>query len=372
MTSMVEGWSPRGFSDVVGQDLIVATLRGRLRGSEKLDNHLAFAGPRGVGKRTLALLYAQSLVCDGRLVDGSPCQACAECQAIRRGSSFAYVEVNAETKGDDETVRILLERDAHLNTANVRVVVINNAELLTVPGADVALKTLERETKSVFLFLVNDLRAFSGALRSRCHVFRLRPADEAYLVDHLANVCSQSGISYARSALKIIARSAKGLCGAAIDMLMTVAARGEVVASRTLEALCLAWVPAMRRCWQAAFAGKYEEALSEFGSLGTNSSQRIRAMQAFILELELRSNSETLDHTPHPALAVLGEDEWATIAGDWERAAISRNTDSSSLIRELSKYWCSIGVDAPSTIAFNKAWEALDKIHGESLDRKYH
>jgi hypothetical protein len=223
------------------------------------------------------------------------------------------------------------------------------------------LKTLERETKSVFLFLVNDLRAFSGALRSRCHVFRLRAADEAELQDHLADVCSQNGISYERSALKIIARSAKGLCGAAIDMLMTVAAGGEVVASRTLEVLSLDWVPAMRRCWQAAFVGKYEEALSELGSLGTNNSQRIRAMQAFLLELELRSNSETLDHTPHPALAMLAEDEWATIAGDWERAAISRNTNSSSLIRELSKYWCSIGVDAPSTIAFSKAWAVLER-----------
>jgi len=150
----------------------VATLCSRLRSNEKLDSHLTFAGPRGVGKRTLALLYAQSLVCDGRLVDGSPCQACAECRAIRRGSSFAYVEVDAETKGDDETVRILLERDAHLNTANVRVVVINNAERLTVPGADVALKTLERETKSVFLFLVNDLSTTASLICSALNAVR--------------------------------------------------------------------------------------------------------------------------------------------------------------------------------------------------------
>jgi DNA polymerase III gamma/tau subunit len=361
MTPMVEGWSPRGFSDVVGQDLIVATLRSRLCSNEKLDSHLTFAGPRGVGKRALALLYAQSLVCDERLADGSPCQACAECLAIRLGSSFAYVEIDAETKGDDETVRILLERDAHLNTANVRVVVINNAERLTVAGADVALKTLERETKSVFLFLVNDLGAFSGALRSRCHVFRLRSADEADLVDHLTNICSQNGLSYERSALKIIARSAKGLCGEAIDMLAAVTARGEVVASRTLENLWLDWAPAMQRCWQAAFSGKYEDALSAFGSLGTNGSQRILAMQAFILELELRSNAGTLNPTPHPALAVLAEDEWATIAGEWERAAAFRNTNSGSLIRELSRYWCSIGVDAPSTIAFSKAWALLDR-----------
>lgn len=186
--------APRSFSDIVGQDLIVATLRSRLRANEKLDCHLTFAGPRGAGKRAVALLYAQSLVCDGRLADGSPCQSCAECLAIRRGSSFAYVEIDAETKGDDETVRILLERDAHLNTASVRVVVINNAERLTMPGADAALKTLERETKSVFLFLANDLRAFSGALRSRCHVFRMRPAHEDVLVDHLAAAYLPGGL----------------------------------------------------------------------------------------------------------------------------------------------------------------------------------
>lgn len=71
MNQMAVVPAPRGYSDIVGQDLIVATLRSRLRASEKLDCHLTFAGPRGAGKRAVALLYAQSLVCDARLADGS-------------------------------------------------------------------------------------------------------------------------------------------------------------------------------------------------------------------------------------------------------------------------------------------------------------
>jgi DNA polymerase III subunit gamma/tau len=244
---------PQTFSDIVGQDLILTALRSRLGANQKLDCHLTFAGPPGAGKRAVALLYAQSLVCDARLSDGSPCQACAECLAIRRGSSFAYVEIDAATQGDDETVRTLLERDALLNTASVRVVVINNAERLTMPGADAALKTLERETKSVFLFLVNDLSIFAGALRSRCHAFHVRPVDEAPLVGHLAHVCDQSQIAYERPALRTIVQESQRLAGRAVATLMDVASRGAVSVANVRAFMGLGWgvtcCVAGSRCW---------------------------------------------------------------------------------------------------------------------------
>jgi DNA polymerase III gamma/tau subunit len=358
--------APCGFSDIVGQDLVVAVLRSRLCLNEKLDRHLTFAGPPGAGKRAMALLYAQSLVCDARRLDGSPCQACIECLGIRGESSFAYVKIDAAFQGDDETVRTILERDDSLNMARVRVVVIDNAERLTMSGADTALKTLERETKSVFLFLANDLKAFSGALRSRCHVFHVRPADEDVLVDHLAAVCSQHAISYERAALYIIARSAQGLCGTATDMLTTVAKQGDVVVSRTLEALGLDWAPVMQRCWTATFAGLYEEAFAESEKLGTNGPQRIRAMQAFLLDLELRSIMESANHCVHPALNLISDAEWKAIARLWERAAEERGTDVARLIQRASKFWCSVGADGPWPIAFRKAYELFGQIGGRS------
>lgn len=152
-------------------------------------------------------------------------------------------------------------------------------------------------------------------------------------------------------------------------MLEAVAARGDVVVSKTLEALGLDWAPVMLRCWTATFAGLYEEAVAEFEKLGTDGPQRIRAMQAFLLDLELRSIAESVNHCVHPALSLMLDDEWKAIAGLWERVAEERGTDVARLTQRASKFWCSVGADGPWPIAFRKAYDLLGQIDGiSSLD----
>ena len=351
--------APHAFSGIVGQDLTVSVLRSRLCLNEKLDCHLTFAGPSGAGKRVVALLYAQSLVCDARLADGSPCRACDECLAIQRGSSFAYVEIDAARQGDDETIRTLLERDALLNTARVRVVVINNAERMTMSGADAALKTLERETKSVFLFLVNDLRAFAGALRSRCHVFHVGPVDEASLEAHLVHICDRNGIAYERPALRIVVQESRRLTGRAVAMLLNVATRGGVSVANARAFLDLGWEADILCCWQSLLADKFDESFGAFQRIAFGNPNRIRAMQAFLFELVVRDEVEARTVSTHPGLDRITDEAWTEMTRNWNEFASHSSTNGKAMRREALAWWREVQLDAPSAIVFRRAYEWL-------------
>jgi DNA polymerase-3 subunit gamma/tau len=362
---MIESERPKDFAGVVGQEAVIGTLQQRIREGRSLDRHLAFVGPAGAGKMTVARLYSQALVCDVLRQDGSPCQSCTECRGVIARSSWAYVPIDAITQGDEETIRTLVERDNKLNTAPLRVVLVQNAEWLMPSAADAALKTLEKETKTVFIFLVNDVRMFSGAVWSRCQVFQLRPVEAAVLVKHLAAVCGRHSIQYEAAALEVIARASQGLCGLGVNMLAGVAGRGDVTLSGTLTELGLAWGPALLRCWNAIFAGHFDEALSAFESVGADGPSRIRAMQAFLLELDLRDELGARTCSIRPALEALPEAAWRRVREEWERFAVSRSMEVRDLIREASEFWRGARLDAPWQILFRRAYEDLVRRTGE-------
>lgn len=181
---------PRSFRDILGHERWLKTLVSNLKRERGTNSHqpIALIGLPGVGKRTLAKIHAQALLCEQELdarIDAAPCGFCHECRAMEK-SSLAYVEKGVRRDGDDtndesapeetqgKALHTLIERDGGLNTASVRVVVFDNSEEFTSTTADIALKTSEREvSSSLYVFVVNDQARFSAALRSRCSVYRV-------------------------------------------------------------------------------------------------------------------------------------------------------------------------------------------------------
>lgn len=356
--------TPQTFSDIVGHDLVVAALSARLQAEHSRNGHIVIAGPEGAGKRSLARLYAQALVCEGTLHDGSPCQQCIECQGIERGSSFAYAAIDASLQGDEETIRTLVERDAQLNTAPVRVVVIDCADQLTPAGADAVLKTLERETQSVFLFLARDLKAFSGALRSRCSVFPIGVADEATLEKHLSSLCERAGLVYELPALRIIARKSNGLVGRSVTTLYRVAAKGNISVAHTRAGLGLDWGPHMLRCWDHLLTGGYDEAVESFVKVASGHRARIEAVQAFLVAALLHKRMQSAWVPPHAAFEAMPDEEWAVFTRSWD-TSFGAITDGEMVLGKMVAWWAGVEPNAPSLTAFYLGYERLKSLrHG--------
>ena len=101
-------WRAQTFSQIVGQEAVVETLRNAVR-TDRVAHAILFVGPRGTGKTSLARIVAKAVNCTN-LQDGDPCDACPSCVSIREGRAFDLVEIDAASNRGIDAVRDLRER----------------------------------------------------------------------------------------------------------------------------------------------------------------------------------------------------------------------------------------------------------------------
>lgn len=370
---------PRSFKEILGHERWLETLLSSLRRERATNSHepIALIGSPGVGKRTLARMYAQALLCEQELVsriDGTPCGRCDECRALKEERSWAWVEKDvrcddgedhdgtALEKAQGEALHTLIERDGGLNPASVRVVVFNNAEEFTGATADIALKTLEREvTSSLYVFLVNDDARFSAALRSRCSVYRVGPISAADMVERMSLVCERRSVAFDEAALWAVAVAGNGSFGEAVAILARVERRGNVTVENLVREPEFGWGPTMLACWRAVLSGRRDEAMSLFESIGTHGPMRVSAIQAFLVECRIREAAATLPAATSvsPALGLLSAESWERILRDWAGWCQARGLELDEAIERALGFWASVKVGVPWRASFLKGYEDL-------------
>src|SRR5579864_8700710 len=188
-------WRPQNFSSLVGQAPIVTALRNALA-EGRIAHAYLFSGIRGVGKTTAARVLAKALNCE-RGPAPDPCNECASCIEIARGSDLDVLEVDAATYSKVEQVRELTEslrygpaRDRY------KVVVIDEVHRLSRQAFDALLKIVEEPPRHlVFVFATTEAEAVPATLLSRCQEYRFRRVPVATLAAHLAAVSAAEGIT---------------------------------------------------------------------------------------------------------------------------------------------------------------------------------
>ncbi len=372
---------PSTFEDVVDHERWFEALVSNLRHERASGSHqpIALVGAPGVGKRTVARIYAKALICERELnarTDAAPCGACDECLAADR-SSFAYVEVDARDLGgldneDDErvdervqvnAVHSLIERDGGLNTAPVRVVVINNAEELAGAAADVALKTLELEiSSSLYVFLVNDETQFSGALRSRCGVFRIGPLSVEGMVGRLLSLCDREAVKSDETAIRAIARAANGSFGEALNVLGRVVAHGDITVENLVREPEFGWGPTMLACWRAVLLDRCDEALALFGQVGRDGPMRMKAMQSFLVACQLQHllGGVPPDGSVSPVLDLLSPTDWTRMLDDWTTWSLRTGIPVNEAMERAVGFWAALKVDMPWEASFLRGLSVLN------------
>ena len=203
-------WRAQTFSQIVGQEAVVETLRNAVR-TERVAHALLFVGPRGTGKTSLARIMAKAVNCTN-LQDGDPCDACDACVAIREGTTLDVLEIDAASNRGINEVRELRDRLAyppgHLRR---KVYILDEAHQITRDAWNALLKSLEEPPDFViFMFASTEPSGFPPAILSRLQRFDVRRLTVPEIEGKLARILEADGRSIEPEALTLIARLAAG------------------------------------------------------------------------------------------------------------------------------------------------------------------
>ena len=203
-------WRPKTFADVVGQEHIITALANGLK-DNRLHHAYLFSGTRGVGKTSIARLFAKGLNCVHG-VTATPCSECENCKAIEQGNFIDLIEIDAASRTKVEDTRELLDNVQYKPVVGrFKVYLIDEVHMLSRHSFNALLKTLEEPPEYVkFLLATTDPQKLPVTILSRCLQFHLKALDETQISQHLAHILTQENILFEEPALVKLAKAAQG------------------------------------------------------------------------------------------------------------------------------------------------------------------
>ena len=203
-------WRPRKFSELVGQEHVVRALSNALD-SDRMHHAFLFTGTRGVGKTTIARIFAKSLNCE-RGQSSNPCGECSACRDIDAGRFMDMIEIDAASNTGVDDVREVIENAQYTpSRGRFKVYLIDEVHMLSKSAFNALLKTLEEPPEHVkFLLATTDPQKLPVTVLSRCLKFNLKRLLPDQIAGQMNRILDAEQISYDAPALDELARGADG------------------------------------------------------------------------------------------------------------------------------------------------------------------
>jgi DNA polymerase-3 subunit gamma/tau len=212
-------WRPRKFAEMVGQEHVLRALINALD-NDRLHHAYLFTGTRGVGKTTVARIFAKSLNCESG-VSAEPCGQCSTCVEIDEGRFVDLIEVDAASRTKVEDTRELLDNVQYAPTrGRYKVYLVDEVHMLSAHSFNALLKTLEEPPPHVkFLLATTDPQKLPATVLSRCLQFNLKRLPLPSISAHLQQLLTAEGMGYDAAALRLLARAADGSMRDALSLM---------------------------------------------------------------------------------------------------------------------------------------------------------
>jgi DNA polymerase-3 subunit gamma/tau len=212
-------WRPKSFAEMVGQGHVLQALTNALDKS-RLHHAYLFTGTRGVGKTTVARIFAKALNCE-QGISSTPCGVCSACVEIDQGRFVDLIEVDAASRTGVDDTRELLDNIAYAPVrGRFKIYLIDEVHMFSKSSFNALLKTLEEPPEHVkFLLATTDPQKLPVTVLSRCLQFNLRALPATQIHAHLADVLRREQMNAEPAGLHLIAEAANGSMRDALSLL---------------------------------------------------------------------------------------------------------------------------------------------------------
>jgi len=212
-------YRPHNFKELVGQTHTIRTLVNALD-NDNLHHGFLFTGTRGVGKTTIARIFAKSVNCEEG-VSSNPCGKCATCVEIDKGQSVDLIELDAASHTGVDHMREILDNAQYTPTKNLyKIYLIDEVHMLSKSSFNALLKTLEEPPSHIkFLLATTDPKKLPITILSRCLQFNLNKLTHDEILNHLKFIMNKENLKFDDAALSTIAEFGNGSMRDALSLL---------------------------------------------------------------------------------------------------------------------------------------------------------
>jgi DNA polymerase-3 subunit gamma/tau len=253
-------WRPKQFEEVVGQGHVTRTLQNAIK-QDKIAHAYLFTGTRGVGKTSIARLFAKAIRCENRKLDLNPCLECPSCKDIDSSSSMDYLEIDGASNNSVDDIRNLIENVQYLPTrGKYKIYVIDEVHMLSISAFNALLKTLEEPPRHViFILATTDPHKLLGTVISRCQRYDFKNVPVDILSQHIEKIAKAEGIHFTNPRLvKKLAELGKGSVRDTLsifDQVLGLSENNTVTEESLTQALGLAGTSAMQNLLSSILLG---------------------------------------------------------------------------------------------------------------------
>lgn len=295
-------WRPKQFGEVIGQEHVTKTLQNSVK-KQQIAHAYLLTGTRGVGKTTIARIFAKAIRCENLTETGDPCLKCSSCLSIDDSSSLDYLEIDGASNTGVDNIRELIDNVQYLpTTGSHKVYVIDEVHMLTVNAFNALLKTLEEPPKHVvFIFATTDPQKLLGTVLSRCQRFDFKNVLLDVLVTHIKKIAVAEAINFENDSLIFeLAKQGKGSVRdtlSLLDQVLSLSIDRNITESNLLLSLGLANTRSIGQIMDAIVTGdkdlctkSYNEALNENVDLSKFSLQILDKLFYVIENIDTQGN----------------------------------------------------------------------------------
>ncbi len=294
-------YRPTTFDTVVGQSSITTTLKNAIK-----NNHLAqaylFCGPRGVGKTTIARIFAKTINCENLNDNLEPCDQCESCKAFNNHRSTNIHELDAASNNTVDNIRSLIDQvRIPPQVGKYSIYIIDEVHMLSASAFNAFLKTLEEPPPhAIFILATTEKHKIIPTILSRCQIFDFNRINVEEAVQYLEEISQKENIQYEKDALTIIAQKADGAMRDALSIYDQVVSfsGSNITYEKVIENLNVLDYDYYFRLTDAFLQENHQEALVIFNEIlekGFDAHQFINALSKHFRDLLVCKDEQTLE-----------------------------------------------------------------------------